>query len=498
MHRSLKMSKKISKKQLKRIIEQEIKKVIKEQTAATAAAERAALPPKTTNQTKDKFRGAGATDNFDDEVAPQEEFSTLLPKLCKTLSRKTGTEGVPSIGSPDSEYFFSLPYVKNKIIPKLRKVQLSVVNALQKEGSMEAKPGLASKIAFDIEQALNLLLKMPIPEGGLKGRLGSLDAVYAGTYDLRKDPNAPPMYLKRKKKRDERRKKREQEKNKVPVTEQSDKGYGSEALFLAKRLLASPSASVNLQYLDPNDRLGQSYWLHVMLSMLCRKTNLLFKNFYCSRSDGVSADMLAMGYPGCLGTGTADTTPASPEDGAVSPSGAPGGTGVGGCSLFYRMATKVTENSNRNDATMLIQALLVGAGEEPIKGKTKVKSLLSMSTVAAAATEAIEDKESVKDKIDDKTRRKHGIDGICGPGTMGAVKRLQETLVDKGVDLGSTGPAGDGVDGIVGPLTWPHLVRVAQKGAQDYESGVSIEELEESKEIKELREHFSRWKKIWS
>ena len=112
--------------------------------------------------------------------------------------------------------------------------------------------------------------------------VGSLcDAVYAGTYDLRKDPNAPPMYLKRKKKRDERRKKREQEKNKVPVTEQSDKGYGSEALFLAKRLLASPSASVNLQYLDPNDRLGQSYWLHVMLSMLCRKTNLLFKNFYC-------------------------------------------------------------------------------------------------------------------------------------------------------------------------------------------------------------------------
>ena len=390
---------------------------------------------------------------------------------------------------------WALPYVKNRIIPRLRKVQLSVVNALQKEGSMEAKPGLASKIAFDIEQALNLLLEMPIPKGGLKGRLGSLDAVYAGTYDLRKDPNAPPMYLKRKKKRDERRKKREQEKNKVPVTEQSDRGYGSEALFLAKRLLASPSASVNLQYLDPNHFLGESYWLHVMLSMLCRKTNLLFKDFYCN------SDYPSRGYPGCLETDAADTTPASPEDGAVSPSGATGatgGTGGGGCNLFYRMATKVTENSNRNDATMLIQALLVGVGEEPIEGKTKVKSLLSMGTVAAAAAEAIEGKESVKDKIENSTRRKHGIDGKCGPGTMGAVERLQEALVDKGVDLGSTGPAGDGVDGIVGPKTWPHLVRASQQGTQDYESGTSIPELGESKETKELREHFSRWKKIWS
>ena len=475
MHRSLKMSKKISKKQLKRIIEQEIKKVIKEQTAATAAAERAALPAKTTttNQTKDNFKGAGSTDSWDDDETV--EFSTLLPKLCKSLS-----DGMPNMATVDSDYFFSLPYVENRITPMLKRVEMSVLNSWEK-GLPDVDPALASKIASTIERTLNLLLKMPIPEGGFKGRLGSLDAVAAGTYSYEEDPNPVPK-----------------RKRKVPVTEQSDRGYGSEALNIAKRWLGSKTrkgVELNANYLDPTHREGKTYWLTVMLAMLCRKTDLLFTNFYCDR------EYLESGYPGCYDPGTAGTTPVAPEDGAVSPSGATGatgGTGGGGCSLFYRMATKETENSNRNDATMLIQALLVGAGEEPIKGKTKVKSLLSMSTVAAAAAEAIEDKESVKDKIDDKTRRKHGIDGMCGPGTMGAVERLQEILVDKGVDLGSTGPAGDGVDGIVGPLTWPHLVRVAQKGAQDYESGVSIEELEESKETKELREHFSRWKKIWS
>ncbi len=226
---------------------------------------------------------------------------------------------------------------------------------------------------------------------------------------------------------------------------------------------------------------------------------------------------------GC--TGLISWIPRVPKKKDDKPDDGDGGGGGrkrrgGGCSVFYAEAVRATGMPNYKDATMLIQALLVGAGESPKRGEEKVSSLMDMESSRSAAIEAFENKEKIRNKIDIKQRRKLGIDGICGKGTMDAVKRIQKKIIDKGIDLGSYGPNRDGVDGIVGQKTMPYLEDFAFSrgdldgsdfGAQGVPSPgkqtqnfvlnappapEQPESLEES-EIKQIREHFARWEKLW-
>ena len=48
------------------------------------------------------------------------------------------------------------------------------------------------------------------------------------------------------------------------------------------------------------------------------------------------------------------------------------------------------------------------------------------------------------------------VDGECGDETRGAVAKFQQVMIESyGKDMGPTGPQRNGVDGIVGPITWP-------------------------------------------
>ncbi|HBU12707.1 MAG TPA: hypothetical protein DEB31_08280 [Clostridiales bacterium] len=49
------------------------------------------------------------------------------------------------------------------------------------------------------------------------------------------------------------------------------------------------------------------------------------------------------------------------------------------------------------------------------------------------------------------------LDGKFGPLTLEAVKAFQKRCIDKGINMGNTGPHKNGVDGSVGTLTWARL-----------------------------------------
>lgn len=104
-------------------------------------------------------------------------------------------------------------------------------------------------------------------------------------------------------------------------------------------------------------------------------------------------------------------------------------SGVDPCIKFAKLAMRVTGTNNPKLATKTIQELLVNRGYSVIRGQTD-------SPFAGGG----------KGVAQEKDFKKLGIDGRCGPGTMGAVKRFQEdnTLTP---------------DGLVGPKTWAVLTK---------------------------------------
>lgn len=107
-----------------------------------------------------------------------------------------------------------------------------------------------------------------------------------------------------------------------------------------------------------------------------------------------------------------DPTPGPKPEPEPGPTPVP--VGGGDCGVFNRVAAKTLKKTAR-EATIEIQQLLIKLGYK---------------------------------------LPKHGADGRCGPETMNAVKAFQRDAIKKGAKLGSTGPGGDGVDGVVGPLTY--------------------------------------------
>lgn len=104
-------------------------------------------------------------------------------------------------------------------------------------------------------------------------------------------------------------------------------------------------------------------------------------------------------------------------------------SGVDPCIKFAKLAMRVTGTNNPKLATKTIQELLVNRGYSVIRGQTD-------SPFAGGG----------KGVAQEKDFKKLGIDGRCGPGTMGAVERFQEdnTLTP---------------DGLVGPKTWAVLTK---------------------------------------
>gem|GEM_PF-2875623 len=90
---------------------------------------------------------------------------------------------------------------------------------------------------------------------------------------------------------------------------------------------------------------------------------------------------------------------------------------------------------------------------------------LAKKTLGKSAKEATKDIQNKLIELGYKLP-KYGADGKCGSETRGAVAQFQRDMKKKGKDLGSTGPNRDGIDGIVGPITWA-LMTGADAGKAD-------------------------------
>ena len=133
---------------------------------------------------------------------------------------------------------------------------------------------------------------------------------------------------------------------------------------------------------------------------------------------------------------------------------------------FYKLATQVTGVSDKKEAVRIIQRALVDMGFRVDK-----KNAFGMTSTKFPQTssEFNPDMGGFKKRFgpysedlnydnlkavwprDDK---KYSVDGIPGEKTRNAVMRFQYLAKDT-TELGETGPYRDGVDGVVGPLTWP-------------------------------------------
>jgi hypothetical protein len=112
----------------------------------------------------------------------------------------------------------------------------------------------------------------------------------------------------------------------------------------------------------------------------------------------------------------------------VSPIKVPKKKGKGDpCIKFTKLAMQVTGTKDPKLAVKTVQELLVNRGYSVIKGQTD-------SPFAGGG----------KGTVQEKDFEKFGIDGRCGPGTMGAAARFQED--------NTLNP-----DGLVGPKTWAVL-----------------------------------------
>ena len=133
---------------------------------------------------------------------------------------------------------------------------------------------------------------------------------------------------------------------------------------------------------------------------------------------------------------------------------------------FYKLATQVTGESDKKEAVRIIQRALVDMGFRVDKknefGATnamfpKTSSEFNPNIKGFIKRFGPWSDDSNYDNLEavwPRDDEKYLVDGIPGEKTRNAVMRLQY-LAKGTTDLGNTGPYGDGVDGVVGPLTWP-------------------------------------------
>ena len=197
----------------------------------------------------------------------------------------------------------------------------------------------------------------------------------------------------------------------------------------------------------------------------------------------------------------------------VGPPAPTPGTGGGGpvseCPQFHR-ALKSATSGPLKQAISDLQLVLVNLGFSVAKKGAS-------TPFGPGKPGAIEGSSS--------ERRKYQIDGKCGPKTIDAVERFQKDAVKLGIDLGKSGPNKDGVDGMPGPLTMKALQKYEEllaaiaspkAGAftpKQNSSGVvvtgpdgqamqfnpegGLKKMQENKDPATLKEHFTKWNKLW-
>ena len=177
-----------------------------------------------------------------------------------------------------------------------------------------------------------------------------------------------------------------------------------------------------------------------------------------------------------------DQGPPMPDDITEPDSTPPGGNSdYEMCRRFNRLAVKMTGESNVREAVKVIQVMLVNLGHS-VK-KDEIDSGFGPGTGFKSL------------QLGKANFKKAGIDGRCGPGTMGAVKRFQKSNNLK-------------VDGLVGPETWPVLssggIEKTKMNAEvplKQQDSVAINTGEEeikTDSLREVKDQLSRWKKLWS
>lgn len=153
-------------------------------------------------------------------------------------------------------------------------------------------------------------------------------------------------------------------------------------------------------------------------------------------------------------------------------------------SRFYNLATEVTGVENKEEAVRIIQRALVDMGLRIDKLNAFGATSIGQKQPAIKLPEDLEAVEEFQRRFagalgrddaaygNDKARwpeddDKFSVDGIPGERTRNAVMRfqyLQKDTTSGSSKLGATGPKKDGVDGIVGPLTWPYFVHNKNQG----------------------------------
>ena len=147
--------------------------------------------------------------------------------------------------------------------------------------------------------------------------------------------------------------------------------------------------------------------------------------------------------------------PAEADDGIVDDDEetGTGGTGGGYCSRFNRILEKTIKAAGDNFVSIKmavkdVQETLVNLGYSVKKDRSPVPF-----------------GKDGQGMVQPKQRKQYGIDGKCGPGTKAGVEDFQKFLNSKGYDLGTSGPRKDGVDGLIGPMTWAAMKKFAKSFA---------------------------------
>jgi hypothetical protein len=205
-----------------------------------------------------------------------------------------------------------------------------------------------------------------------------------------------------------------------------------------------------------------------------------FINWLLDKASGGATTQPPAPVPAPDNTPFVDQGPPMPDD--ITDPDTPSGGGSGGsCRQFNRLAVKVTGKNNVREAVKIIQVMLVNLGHS-VK-RDEIDSGFGPRTGF----------ESLQ--LGNADFKKAGIDGRCGPGTMGAVKRFQKSNNLK-------------VDGLVGPETWPVLssggieriimnAEVPLKQTDSVAINTGEEEVKEAS-LREVKDQLSKWKKLWS
>ena len=209
-----------------------------------------------------------------------------------------------------------------------------------------------------------------------------------------------------------------------------------------------------------------------------------FINWLFDKVSGGSTPQPPAPAPDPDGIEPIDPEPPMPDD-ITDPAPPPSGGGSGGnCRQFNRLAVKVTGENNVREAVSVIQVMLVNLGHS-VK-RDEIDSGFGPGSGFKSLP------------MGNANFKKAGIDGRCGPGTMGAVERFQKSNNLK-------------VDGLVGPKTWPVLssggiektimnAEVPLKPSLD-SLNVAVNTGEEEikpDSLREVKDQLSKWKKLWS